>query len=404
MTSVTFQYGENETPGVTLDVYGDHAATNLIHSFANVQPGDFITVESSMIGLDRFGPKIYFTTGQNTCLTTVHTSCYVNIMGTTFLGFTVVSYMDYRGNHCYQAAALGNRVFEDLNGNGIQDAGEVGVDGVTVVLTDKDGVPEDVTTTSGGGFYEFVDLAPGNYLLSFPTLPDGYIKTIANVGTNDDMDSDVDKTSTTTDVISLQPSQVDHSWDLGILTETNFPVEFLGIEVEIQGNAALLSWATGMELNNDRFEIERAVGNHAFVHIATIQGAGTTEEVRQYAYVDTGILLVEEDWVYYRIRQVDLDGRYDYSSIVELQLPAQDVGIPFTAYPNPATDWLQVDTKNGGELVLLNASGAVLSRSVLDHQEGRQQIQFSLSSFPAGVYFLRLTNESGIHTKQIMRR
>ena len=85
--------------------------------------------------------------------------------------------------------SIGDLVFNDANGNGIQDAGEVGIPNATVVLTYPDGQTV-TTTTNGSGNYIFPNLAPGtNYSVTF-TTPTGFTPATPNQGTNDNVDSD----------------------------------------------------------------------------------------------------------------------------------------------------------------------------------------------------------------------
>ena len=89
-------------------------------------------------------------------------------------------------------ASLGNFVWNDLNGNGIQDASEPGIGGVTVTLTGTDDLGATVTattTTAADGTYSFTDLRPGTYTVTF-TAPTGFQATLADEGTDDAVDSD----------------------------------------------------------------------------------------------------------------------------------------------------------------------------------------------------------------------
>ncbi len=112
-------------------------------------------------------------------------------------------------------ATIGNFVWEDLNFNGIQDAGEPGIDGVTVSLFDADNnqVGSSVTT-SGGGFYSFTGLIPGNYHVEV-VIPTGYLVTTQGVGDDMDLDSDIDAAGETIE-ITLVSGQTDNSWDAGL--------------------------------------------------------------------------------------------------------------------------------------------------------------------------------------------
>jgi len=124
-----------------------------------------------------------------------------------------------------EPASLGNRVWLDLNRNGIQDLDESGVVSVTVTLLRSDGSFVDVLTTDASGFYTFTNLAPGDYLLQF-TLPDGYVFTLPKQGGDDTADSDVAPVTGLTTVITLTSGQVDLTWDAGI--HEDLPVVSLG--------------------------------------------------------------------------------------------------------------------------------------------------------------------------------
>jgi protocatechuate 3,4-dioxygenase beta subunit len=116
-------------------------------------------------------------------------------------------------------AALGDRVWHDLNKNGIQDAGEPGVPGVTVTLTNTVTGAVFVTTTDATGNYNFTGLIPGApYLVAFSTLPAGYQFTTKGPGgsASDAPDSDVEPTTGRTDPITLASGQNDPNWDAGI--------------------------------------------------------------------------------------------------------------------------------------------------------------------------------------------
>ncbi|URI09624.1 carboxypeptidase regulatory-like domain-containing protein [Aquincola tertiaricarbonis] len=87
-------------------------------------------------------------------------------------------------------ASMGDRVWLDSNGNGLQDSSEAGFSGVTVKLLNASGAVVATTTTDAAGNYLFQGLLPGQYKVQVVT-PDGYKFTTADAGTNDAIDSDV---------------------------------------------------------------------------------------------------------------------------------------------------------------------------------------------------------------------
>jgi hypothetical protein len=122
----------------------------------------------------------------------------------------------------YQPASLGDRVWEDVNGNGIQDGGEPGINAATVNLTGAgpdgtfgtgDDVSRNTTTTSGS--YSFTSLAPGQYRVQF-VAPSGYVFTAQDQGGNDTLDSDANTTTGQTIVTTLVSGQSDPTWDAGL--------------------------------------------------------------------------------------------------------------------------------------------------------------------------------------------
>ena len=113
------------------------------------------------------------------------------------------------------AAGLGNRVWLDRDADGVQDAGEPGVAGVTVTLRTGAGLPLDTALTDAGGFYGFPHLPPGDYMLSFE-LPAGYLFSPAGRGGNPEADSDADPATGDTAVTTLVLGEADPSWDAGI--------------------------------------------------------------------------------------------------------------------------------------------------------------------------------------------
>ena len=114
-------------------------------------------------------------------------------------------------------AALGDYVWLDTNRNGLQDAGEPPVAGVTVTLSSGVGIRLATATTTANGLYHFIDLNPGDYTVCF-TLPAGKEFTQSKQGNDPTRDSDADPISGCTSKITLTAGQNDLTWDAGLVT------------------------------------------------------------------------------------------------------------------------------------------------------------------------------------------
>jgi uncharacterized repeat protein (TIGR01451 family) len=145
-------------------------------------------------------------------------------------GSTVNNTLDFG---IVQLASLGDRVWLDTNQNGIQDAGEDGVPGVTVVLYDVTGTPVQTQTTDGNGNYLFANLSPGTYYVGV-VPPPGYTVTQQNANGNnsDAADSDISPQTNRTDAIVLDAGENDLTNDAGlfvsgpqlVIAKTSVPV------------------------------------------------------------------------------------------------------------------------------------------------------------------------------------
>jgi len=119
-------------------------------------------------------------------------SSKINTDGKTGLYPLAYDNIEHIHGGLYRKISIGDFVWEDINGNGIQDIGEPGVEGITVLLNGVEGDGSHVarqTTTDIDGHYTFESLNPGNYSLSFGNTT-GYLFTKANIG-DDEFDSDV---------------------------------------------------------------------------------------------------------------------------------------------------------------------------------------------------------------------
>jgi len=144
---------------------------------------------------------------------------------------------------------VGDFVWEDLNRNGLQDANEPGVDGMSVALYNEDGTLVADTTTANGGAYSF-EVCPGEYYVVFGGVPNGFELTTPNSG-DDALDSDANENGRTPNFVLTNSNNP--TIDAGIVALCNLNPTVSGDEEVCSGEEAMLTatggntylWSTG---------------------------------------------------------------------------------------------------------------------------------------------------------------
>ena len=172
------------------------------------------------------------------------------------------------------------------------------------------------------------------------------------------------------------------------------PVELTRFEAQKTGNnEVLLTWETASERGNDFFVIERSGNASDFAEIGKIEGKGTTQDKHQYWFTDGDPL---PGINYYRLRQVDFDGKTEYSNVTSISTDRKT----FSIAPNPATGIVRIlgDIEAVESVEVSDASGQLMQRTdapgpVID-----------LSAYPAGIYFVEITSLSGKERVRLVKK
>lgn len=112
------------------------------------------------------------------------------------------------------------------------------------------------------------------------------------------------------------------------------PVTLVAFTGKVNQLNAELAWITASEINNAGFEIERSIDGEQFEPIDFVRGNGTTRRTSNYNYTDKGIFGSNQT-VYYRLKQVDLDGKYSHSNILVLSTERANIPTEIVVAPNP---------------------------------------------------------------------
>jgi hypothetical protein len=191
------------------------------------------------------------------------------------------------------------------------------------------------------------------------------------------------------------------------------PVEFAAFSAEAQERNVMLQWKTSTETNSASFEVERTIsGTNSWSAVGSVRAAGTTVETKSYSYLDKGLNSAKYQ---YRLKQIDLDGSYSYSSVVEVE-----VGLPVTFgmsqnYPNPFNPTTRIEYQVPADarvtLELYDITGQRVASLVnTEMTAGYYSFDLSVGSYglASGVYIYRMiavektSGKNFVNTKKMM--
>lgn len=189
------------------------------------------------------------------------------------------------------------------------------------------------------------------------------------------------------------------------ITLSNYllPVELTSFNANVLENKINLSWQTATEVNNYGFEIER-MKNNIWEKIGFVEGHGNSNSPKDYTFTDQA----KENGKYsYRLKQIDFDGKFEYSDIVEVDFKAINDFVLEQNYPNPFNPATSISYSiPQNEFVTLkvyDVIGNEVATLVNTLQEsGKHDVTFNASNLSSGIYFYKLTAGNSIQIKKMM--
>lgn len=216
-------------------------------------------------------------------------------------------------------------------------------------------------------------------------------------------------------------------WDFSVIWQMNgypelqnnipLPVELTSFTITAEGSRINLSWETATEVNNYGFNIERTStplsmtdnfisnGKDGWEKINFVEGHGNSNSPKLYNYIDTKI---SSGKYFYRLKQIDIDGSFEYSKIVEI-----DLGLPTEFelsqnFPNPFNPSTTIKYSIPNEetlhampvqLKVYDVLGKEITTLVNEEKEaGTYTIEFNAKNLPSGMYFYRLETSNFVRT------
>ncbi len=183
------------------------------------------------------------------------------------------------------------------------------------------------------------------------------------------------------------------------------PVELSYFDVKpMEDEIVKLNWQTQSEENSDYFEIERSQNESEFESIGRVFSAGNSIEVIDYEFEDR--LPILNQFSYYRLKQVDLDGRITFSNVKSVKVDREGT---LSIFPNPIKNnqTLNITYPNNNNLEkrvhIVNSMGAVAFEANLNNQNADGSYRFDFPELPVGIYFVSIfENQNLVEVEKLL--
>jgi Domain of unknown function (DUF2341)/Kelch motif/Secretion system C-terminal sorting domain len=171
------------------------------------------------------------------------------------------------------------------------------------------------------------------------------------------------------------------------------PVELSSFTANISNGIITLKWKTTTEVNNIGFNMERSVNKTDWTKIAYVQGNGNSNSVKNYSYADNSVNIAGK--YYYRLKQINNNGSYQYSNIIEADLNSPSEFALNQNYPNPFNPNTKISyrlkEKSFVKLMVYDTKGALIKVLVNETKEsGYYETEFNAKGLASGTYFYRI--------------
>ncbi|MBK6913753.1 MAG: T9SS type A sorting domain-containing protein [Ignavibacteriales bacterium] len=192
--------------------------------------------------------------------------------------------------------------------------------------------------------------------------------------------------------------------ELGLMLKyydsTYVPVELISFRGEAKNNEIILNWQTASEINNQGFEIQKSEVRSKksdWEKIGFVEGKGTTTEQQFYSFIDKNLT---NSRYRYRLKQIDFDGTFEYSDIIEIEIGTPSEFHLLQNYPNPFNPETNIDYRVSEETLVNITLYDITGRKIIElvnekKQTGYYTLKLKGGALSSGIYFYRLLTSSG---------
>ncbi|MEO8772376.1 MAG: T9SS type A sorting domain-containing protein [Ferruginibacter sp.] len=186
------------------------------------------------------------------------------------------------------------------------------------------------------------------------------------------------------------------------------PVKFTGFNVAKVSNNALLNWSIENESAlTDHYEIERSLNAANFSKINSTIARNNGASSNSYNYTDQNLTAIRSNgYIYYRVKQVDKDGKFVYTDIKSVKVAGSGFGV--SVYPNPVVSTSEVNINLTADvkvnIMVLDAAGKLIQAGMIDGVKGINTWALNMSKLATGTYMVKVVAGTEIQTIPVIKK
>jgi hypothetical protein len=196
-----------------------------------------------------------------------------------------------------------------------------------------------------------------------------------------------------------------NDYRLVVVAAGPLPVQLTSFDGTYANGIASLNWQTSQELNSDHFQLFRSFDGNNFALAGTIAAAGNSNNPKNYHYQDK-VSATAGNYVFYKLKQIDKDGKYTFSSIIKLSL--SDVNASFQLFPNPVVNNFSASFTapklSSATLLIRNINGQLVYSKTVNVIKGNNAVLISNAPLKTGMYYVSIINDEINYTGKLQKQ
>lgn len=236
------------------------------------------------------------------------------------------------------------------------------------------------------------------FVLLLPQISIAQSSMVFDAGTNIEVTAGADICA---DIVTIQGTYS----GTGTLCNGALPVELSLFTAALNKSEIKLFWKTETEVDNFGFDVERKINDGEWKKIKFIEGHGNSNSPKEYNYIDKD-LFAGGSRFQYRLKQIDTDGNFEYSDLVEVEVVPNKYELSQN-YPNPfnpsTTIRFSLPKQTHLKLNLYNMLGELVEKIAEGiYETGYHKVTFNASNLSSGTYVYRLESSEYVQVKKLI--